>query len=58
MMSTVKGFTWNCGGLRGSTALSRSKLEYFQKEFRDNFDIFFFVETHHKIKEEIPQEIL
>ena len=57
-MTDFKGFTWNCGGLRGSTTLSRSKSIFFEKEFGNNFDFFFFVETHHKSKEEIPDGIV
>ena len=57
-MGSLKGYAWNCGGLRDSTALTRSKVAFFEKEFKDNFDIFFFAETHHKSEQEIPQEIL
>ena len=58
LMASFKGFAWNCAGLRSSTALSRSKVMYFEKEFKNDFDIFFFIETHHKTEDEIPDEIL
>ena len=56
-MANVKVFAWNCGGLR-STAPSRSKAMFFEKEFKSDFDVFFFIETHHKTADDIPQEIL
>ena len=57
-MATFKGFAWNCGGFRASTAPSRTKAMYFEKEFKNDFDIFFFLETHHRTQSEIPTEIL
>ena len=57
-MANPKIFAWNCGGLRDSTAKTRSKVMFFEKEFKNKFDIFFFLETHHKSKAEIPKEIL
>ena len=48
---------WNCAGLT-STALSKKKVMYFEKNFMNDFDIFFFVETHHRNLSEIPPEIL
>ena len=58
VMAEFKGLAWNCGGLRDSTALSRSKAMYFEKEFKNDFDIAFFLETHHRSENEIPEEIL
>ena len=57
MMANFKVFAWNCGGLR-STAASRPKVSFFEKEFKSDFDAFFFIETHHKTADEIPVEIL
>ena len=57
-MANLNGFAWNCGGLRASTALSRSKVMFFEKEFKNNFDIFFFLESHHRSENDIPAEIL
>ena len=57
-MAVVKGYSWNCGGLRSSSPLSRSKTIYFEKEFGNTFDFFFFLETHHHNEEEIPKDIL
>ena len=56
-MGEITGIFWNCGGLT-TTASSLLKANYFQKEFGAKFDIAFFVETHHKNGEEIPDEIL
>ena len=56
-MASFKGLAWNCGGLT-STNLSRNKAMYFEKEFRNDFDVAFFLETHHKTESEIPPEIL
>ena len=58
MMGTLKGFAWNCGGLRAGTAPSHTKAMYFEKTFKNDFDIFFFLETHHRTQSEIPAEIL
>ena len=57
-MSNFKGFAWNCGGLRCSATNSRKKVMFFEKEFKNDFDVFFFVETHHKSEEEIPEQLL
>ena len=57
-MGSVKGFAWNCGGLRRSTASTYSKVMFFEKSFKNNFDFFFFLETHHKNKNELPDELL
>ena len=57
MMGEITGIFWNCGGLT-TTSSSLLKANYFQKEFGAKFDIAFFVETHHKNGEEIPDEIL
>ena len=57
-MADLKGYAWNCGGLRASAAASRSKVMYFEKEFKNEFDLFFFIETHHKTEDEIPRELL
>ena len=56
-MTSFKGLAWNCGGLRDST-VSRKKALYFEKEYKNDFDIAFFLETHHKTESEIPREIL
>ena len=58
MMADFKGLAWNCAGLRASTPLSCKKALYFEKEFQNDFDIAFFLETHHKDANEIPPEIL
>ena len=57
-MASLKVFAWNCGGLRSASSVSRSKVMFFEKEFKTDFDIFFFIETHHKTHSEIPEEIL
>ena len=57
-MGNFKVLAWNCAGLRASTALSRKKALYFEKEHKNDFDIAFFLETHHRSETEIPTEIL
>ena len=57
-MTTFKGVAWNCGGLRSSSSQASSKSLYFEKTFQTDFDIAFFLETHHKEEGEIPPEIL
>ena len=52
-MGNIKGFAWNCGGLRRSTAST-----FFEKTFKDDFDFFFFLETHHKDENDLPNELL
>ena len=57
-MASLKVLAWNCGGLRSTSSVSRSKVMFFEKEFKTDFDIVFFIETHHKTSSEIPEEIL
>ena len=57
-MSSLRGFTWNCGGLRRSAAATISKVMYFEKTFKNSFDFFFFLETHHKDSNDIPNELM
>ncbi len=56
MMGGLKCFAWNCGGLRRNTASTLSKVMFFKKTFT-NFDFFFFLETHHKDVDDIPNEL-
>ena len=58
MMGNIKGFAWNCGGLRRSTASTFSKVMFFEKTFKNDFDFFFFLETHHKDENDLPNELL
>ena len=57
-MSGSKIFAWNCGGLRRNTASTPLKVGFIEKSFGTDFDIFFFLETHHKDKNDIPNELL
>ena len=57
-MGGIKGFPWNCGGLRRSTASTLSKVMFFEKTFQNDFDFFFFLETHHKDENDLPNELL
>ena len=57
-MGSIKGFVWNCGGLRRSTASTFAKVMFFEKTYKNDFDFFFFLETHHKGENEIPDELL
>ena len=56
-MANFNGIVWNCGALN-STAPSSSKALFFEKTFGTNFDMAFFVETHHKNSKDIPTELL
>ena len=55
MMGSLKGFAWNCGGLRRHTSSTFSKVMYFEKNFKNDFAFFFFLETHHEDENDIPQ---
>ena len=57
-MAGLKTLVWNCAGLRASSALSHKKAFYFEKEHKNNFQIAFFIETHHKSIDDITPEIL
>ena len=57
-MGSLRGFAWNCGGLRRGAAATLSKVMYFEKNFKNSFDFFFFLETHHKDEHEIPNELM
>ena len=57
LMAGIKGFAWNCGGLRRTTASTLFKVMFFEKNFKNNFDFFFFLETHHKNEDDIPNEL-
>ena len=56
-MAELQGLVWNCAALN-STGPSSSKALFFEKTFRTNFDMAFFVETHHKNYKDIPLELL
>ena len=58
MMGSLRGFSWNCGGLRRDSASTLSKVMYFENNFKNSFDFFFFLETHHKDQNEIPNEFM
>ena len=57
-MANLKGYAWNCGGLRAISVPSHSKAMFFENNFKNDFDIFFFLETHHRTEDEIPAEKL
>ena len=57
IMGSFNAIVWNCGGLT-TTDLSRSKAVFFEKENKSNFDVAFFLETHHKGEKDIPLEFL
>ena len=56
-MASFKGLAWNCSGLRARSPRSHEKVLFFEKNQKNNFDIAFFIETHHKNEDEIPSEI-
>ena len=58
MMGGIKGFAWNCGGLRRNSPATLTKVIFFEKSFKNSFDLFFFLETHHKDKDDIPNELM
>ena len=58
MMGSLRGFAWNCEGLRRGVSSTLSKVMYFEKTFKNSFDFFFFIETHHKDENEIPNELM
>ena len=58
MNGDIRGFAWNCGGLRRGSATTLSKIMFFENAFKNDFDFFFFHETHHKGENEIPDELL
>ena len=47
---------WNCGGLTSS--VSHSKATFFEKDFKNDFDAAFFIETHHMSDTTIPPQLL
>ena len=55
-MAPFKVLVWNCGGLR-DTAVSQNKAFFFEKDYRNDFDAAFFVETHHKDQTDFPRQI-
>ena len=57
-MASFKGLAWNCGGLVATTTSSHKKALHFEKQHRTDFDIAFFLETHHRAENDIPPEIL
>ena len=56
-MAPFKVLVWNCGGLR-DTAVSQNKAFFFEKDYKNDFDAAFFVETHHKDQTDFPRQIL
>ena len=58
MMGGIRGFAWNCGGLRRNSPATLNKVIFFEKSFKNSFDFFFFIETHHKDKNDIPNELM
>ena len=57
-MGSLRGFSWNCGGLRRNSPATLSKIMYFEKNYLCSFDFFFFLETHHQDKNDIPNELM
>ena len=57
-MADLKVLMWNCGGLRASTISTQSKMMFFEKEFKNDFHVAIFLETHHRDDKEIPPEVL
>ena len=55
-MATLDSVVWNCGGLTNTS--SSHKAMFFEKKFGATFDIAVLLETHHKDKAALPQELL
>ena len=55
---SIKGFAWNCGGIRRGAHSTMNKVLFFENRYKNDFDFFFFLETHHKDKNEIPNELM
>ena len=55
-MATLDSLVWNCGGLTNTS--SSHKAMFFEKNFGATFDIAVLLETHHKDKAALPQELL
>ena len=58
MMASLRTIVWNCASLRTGAAQSQDKALYFEKEHKKNFQVAFFVETHHKSLTDFTPEIL
>ena len=55
-MASLDGIVWNCGGLTSSS--SPLKTFYFEKNYGSSFDVAIFLETHHRSKLDLPQDLL
>ena len=55
-MATHDCIVWNCGGL--TTNSSTFKTLFLEKNFGSKFDVAVLLETHHKDKATLPQELL
>ena len=50
---------WNSAGIRASANSTADKMLYFQNQFpKRDFSIAAFIETHHKNKEDLPEDLL
>ena len=56
-MGDFKVLVWNCGGLRATTTTTQDKLMFFEKEFKKDFQLAIFIETHQNDNEQRPQDL-
>ncbi len=58
-MTVLKFSCWNSAGIRASANSTASKMSFFNSQFpKNDFSIAAFIETHHKDKEDLPEELL
>ena len=54
-MNSIIGTLWNCGGLRGPSAATDLKLDFYSKEMnKTQISLAIFVETHLKQTDPLP----
>ncbi len=58
-MTVLKVSCWNSAGIRASANSTASKMLFFQTQFpKNDFSIAAFIETHHKDKDDLPEDLL
>ena len=58
-MTVLKVSCWNSAGCRASAGSTADKMLYFQNQFpKHDFSIAAFIETHHKNREDLPEDLL
>ena len=58
-MTAHKVICWNSAGIRASAGSTADKMLFFQNQFpRGDFSIAAFIETHHKNREDLPEDLI